>query len=418
MGKKILILASVILCVALFLMELSRLENTKNDLYDISQVKQTFQDEIQELKDGKYENFVATDFDASIDEVEQVYHLQILYPEEYVNQSLLEDYTLVIKGGDLENLGTSNYRNQKLQNGLTEVNGVIDKFFQAEVEKSFLRVDYWTEEDCIQIAYEEFLSEVADGLTTNRNVFYLFGNNIKDGGRMIQIGSNINGAWFSRGELGDIMPSLNKCKESYLYLAGKRQVEDAVLHLIDGDIQLSVLEQRVLEYMNTEEFPLQKIDGISYEIGQVFVIENEKHTDYDGVSFIVRREYKGVPFECGLWSAYYDYDTSEISYARSDVPDTLRGFYGLKGSVLEVQSVRTMLSVGEALQKLSEYFGTSNGSYEIRGIELVYKNVDVPEEDQSKISDILEPKWKFIVCPGGSGNELRYYVDVETGEIG
>lgn len=418
MGKKILILVSVTLCVILFLMEFSKLENARTGLYDITQVKRSFQDEIRELKDGKYENFVATDFEVSIDEIEQVYHLQILHPKEHVNQSFLEDFTFVIEENSLENLGTSNYRNLKLQNSLTEVNQVIDSFFQTGVEKNFLRADYWTEEECITTEYDDFLGRVADGLTTNGNIFSLFGNKTQAGGYMIQISSDISGAWFSRGELGDIMPSMNKCKESYLYLVGQRQVEDAVLHLLDGDIQLSVMEQKVLEYMNTNEFPLPKTNGISYEIGQVLVVENKKCTEYDGVSFIVRREYKGVPFECGPWSAWYEYDSSEISYARSDVPDTLRDFCGLNGTVEEVQSVRNMLSVGEALQKLSEYFGTSNGIYEIRGIEMVYKNVKVPEASKSKISDILEPKWKFIVCPGGSGKEIIYYVDVETGEIG
>lgn len=418
MGKKILIFTSVILCIALFLMELVRLESAKNVLYDITQVKQTFQDEIKELKDGKYENFVATDFEVSIDEVENVYHIQILHPEGYVYQTFLEDFTFEIKQGALENLGGSNYRNQKLRDSITEVNQVIDTFFQTEVDKSALRVDYWTEKEYTEVEYEEFLGLVEEGLTTNGNVFYMFGNRTQVGGYMIQLGSTINGAWFSRGELGDIMPSMNKCKESYLYLAGQRQAEDTVLHLLDGDIQLSVMEQMVLEYMNTEVFPLPKIDGISYEIGQVLVIENKKYTEYDGVSFIVRREYKGVPFECGPWSAWYDYDSSEISYARSVVPDTLRDFDGLNGTVVEVQSVCNMLSVGDALQRLSEYFGASNGIYEIRGVELVYKNIDIPEEDQSKISDILEPKWKFVVCPGGSGKEIIYYIDVETGEIG
>lgn len=418
MGKKILIFTSVILCIALFLMELVRLESAKNVLYDITQVKQTFQDEIKELKDGKYENFVATDFEVSIDEVENVYHLQILHPEGYVYQTFLEDFTFEIEQGSLVNLGSSNYRNQKLRDSLTKVNQVIDTFFQTEVEKSFLQVDYWTEEECIETEYEDFIERVEDGLTTNGNIYSLYGKDTKEGNYMIQVSSAINGAWFSRGELGNIMPSWNPSEESYLYLSGERQVEDEVLHLIDGEIQLSEMEQRVLEYMNTEEFPLPKTEGISYAIGEVLVVENQKNTEYDGVSFIVRREYKGVPFECGLWSAWYDYDTSEIAYARSDVPDTLRGFYGLNGTVEEIQSVQNMLSVGDALQRLSEYFGTSNGIYEIRGVELVYKNIDVPEEEQSKISDILEPKWKFIVCPGGSGNELRYYVDVETGEVG
>ena len=174
----------------------------------------------------------------------------------------------------------------------------------------------------------------------------------------------------------------------------------------------------VMDYLGSDDFPLPITKGIHYEIGAVLVVENEKYEGYDGVCFIIRRVYKGVPFACGTLRTLYESDTSEISYARSNIPDTIRDFHGLNGEVVEMQVVKNVISVGEALKILSERLGNKNGIYEVRGIELVYKNVPISSEEMTKISDILEPKWQFLVCPGGTGTEMIYFIDAITGEMG
>lgn len=426
MGKKILILVAVCLCVILFVMELSWLEKSMYQEGNLSHVKSVFHQEIQELKDGKYENLTASDFEASIDEVENLYRFQILHPEGYADVSFLEDCTFVIENAlsqgenTLGHLWNPDYRMQMMQRKLDEMNEIIDRFFQTEVDKTYLEAHYWADEEYQRVKYNLFQDQISKGLTTKNNLFVLSGNETKEDGFMIQMSSIINDVWFSRGELGDIMPSFNWRAKRYLYLSGERQGEDVVLHLLDGDILLSEMEKRVLEYLNTDAFPLPGTEGIYYEIGEALVLENGKYEGYDGVCFIVRRAYGGVPFICGPWELvhlYDGYDTSEISYARSDTPDTMRDFGGLNGTVEVQEKIPNILSVGEALECLSDYFGYENGTYEVRGVELVYKSSPVPEEDVLKISDILEPKWRIIVYPGGINGEISYYVDVETGEI-
>lgn len=420
--KKVFILSAVCLCVIMFAVELSLIESDTAGGKSLAQVKSTFEEDIQELKNGKYENLIATDFVASIEEVEKVYDLQILFPESYKELTFLENYTLVLEDGlsleeqnTLEVLWNQSYKDREMQENLEVINQVIDTFFQTEVDKSYLEVDYWIEEENIEIEYNEFKSSLAQGLTCTGNLFSVFGNDTSNGGYMIQINSSLNGTWFSRGELGDIMPSLNDCRAVYPYLSGKRQVEDAVLHLLDGDILLSEMEEKVMEYLNTDAFPLPQTEGIHYEIGEARVLENGEN---DGVCFMVRRVYEGVPFEYGLFGNSYECDKSEISYARGEVPDTMRAFFGIDGEVIEIQAIKHMISAGEALEILSNYLGNNNGLYEIRGVELVYINCNVSSEEAMKISDILEPKWKFIVCSDGSGKEITYFIDVVTGEIG
>ena len=426
MGKKILILVAVCLCVILFVMELSWLEKSIHQDGNLSHVKSMFHQEIQELKDGKYENLTASDFESSIDAVEKLYRFQILHPEGYAEVSFLEDCTFVIenalsqKENPLAHLWNPDYRIEMMQRKLDEMNEIIKQFFQGEVDRTYLEGHYISDGEYHRVEYGRFLRMLSDGLITESNLFSLFVNETKNDGVMIQMSSIINDAWFSRGELGDIMPSLIWGAKRYLYLSGERQGEDVVLHLLDGDILLSEMEKRVLEYLNTDAFPLPRTQGIYYEIGEALVLENGKYEGYDGVCFIVRRAYGGVPFICGPWELvhlYDGYDTSEISYARSDTPDTMRDFGGLNGTVEVQEKIPNILSVGEALECLSDYFGYENGTYEVRGVELVYKSSPVPEEDVLKISDILEPKWRIIVYPGGTSGEISYYVDVVTGEI-
>lgn len=426
MGKRILIFVAVCLCVILFVMELSWLEKSMHQEGNLSHVKSVFHQEIQELKDGKYENLTASDFEASIDEVENLYRFQIFHPEGYADVSFLEDCTFVIenalsqKENPLAHLWNPDYRIEMMQRKLDEMNEIIKQFFQGEVDRTYLEGHYISDGEYHRVEYGRFLRMLSDGLITESNLFSLFVNETKNDGVMIQMSSIINDAWFSRGELGDIMPSLIWGAKRYLYLSGECQGEDVVLHLLDGDILLSEMEKRVLEYLNTDAFPLPRTQGIYYEIGEALVLENGKYEGYDGVCFIVRRAYGGVPFTCGPWDLVYlydGYDTSEISYARSDIPDTMRDFDGLNGTVEVQEKIPNILSVGEALECLSDYFGYKNGTYEVRGVELVYKSCPVPKEDVLKISDILEPKWRIIVYPGGTSGEISYYVDVVTGEI-
>ena len=418
--KKVFILGSVLLCVMGFLVELFFVEREMEEQKNIAKVKSTFQDDIQALKDGKYDNLTASDFQVSIEGIENVYRLQILSIEDDVG--VLENFDFVIEDDRsaknvLEYLWKMNEKNDSTKEMIEDMNLTIDKFFQTKVDKTDLLAHYCIDEAYRKMEYNEFENSLEE-VMSDFDYFSLFGNDIAEGGYMIQIGSTLNDAWFSRGELGDIMPSLNDCRSVYHYLSGKRQGEDVLVNLLDGKIWLSELEKNVMEYLNTDAFPLVQIKGIHYEIGAALVIENEKYEEYDGVCFVVHRVYKGIPFAYRRWGRGYECDMSEISYARSNVPDTMRAFYGIDGEVVELQELLDILSLGEALEILSRCLGDKNGVYEIRGVELVYKSCSVPADNSAKLVDILEPKWRFVVCTKGSKKEMEYFVDVVTGEIG
>ncbi len=323
-------------------------------------VKSTFQSDIKKLKDGEYKNLRYISFEASIDEVTEVNNIEILSDNSYKDKSFSEN--------------------------AEKMNQVIDKFFMEEFDKSYI---------------------VADSS-------FLFGNKTADGGYMVQISESLNHAWFSRYGLGDIGP-FDDFEKVYPYISGIRQVEDVEINLQDGSIMLSEMEEQVLEYINCDAFPLPVSENIDFAIGEVRIIENGQ---YDGVSFKVRRIYKGIPFEYGsvVYDDCVDKDYGEIDYTDSAYPDTMLTFGRVNGEVVETESITEMITLGTALELLSEGIGDS-AVYDVYGVELVYRNDMIPDERKEEVDDILVPKWKIITAKKDGEEYKIYYVDIVTGKI-
>lgn len=365
----------------------------QNGTVNLSQAKESFVSDIQELKDGKYANLVATDFTASIEDAEALYSFQILENQNY-------ETTLENVGGMLE---------------------ALEKFFGDSLDKSSLYHDgYPLDEngepsrESVEISYDELMTMLKEG---DSHSYYLSGGFGLGGEYYVAISPNFNNTWFSKRTFGTSLPGDNIYNEC-LYVTGIRQ-EDATIHLMDGDIQLAELEKKVLEYVNGEDFPLPLHEEIRYDIGTVYIMTYE---DGECINFALRRVYQGVPFEYGSAAASGDYideaghDYTTLSYAVSTSPDTLMGFIELQGIIDEKEEITSMITAGDALSLLSEQIG-ENSIYEVRGVELVYRNIEIPRSKWGEINDILEPKWKIITINQNDDKYTLFYVDVVTGEI-
>ncbi len=366
---------------------------TQYEKESFESVKSAFQSDIQELKNGKYENLRCNDFQSSIEEVEGVYNIEIQSDNSYKKRTFLENFKIM--------------------------NQVIDKFFLEDFDKSYLKVDFnISDEETIYVDYNDIETECVDEKYNKERSEFIFGNNTAQGGYMVQISESLNNVWFSRFGLGDIGP-FNECKKMYIYLSGVRQDEDVELKLADRSIMLSEMENNVLNYLNSEEFPLPVSEDIDLAIGDVRVIDNGTH---DGVSFNVRRVYKGVHFEYGSNSSngtmidVMDNDGGEIDYAVSTHPDTILTFGRLNGNVVETGYISEMLSLGTALDILSDKLDEES-IYEVQGVELIYRNAQVSKEREEEVDDILVPKWKIIVASENVNQCIIYYVDVVTGDV-
>lgn len=395
--KKIAIIIGIFLvAVCLLLIVLKKEDDEKNKAVSLQDVKETFESDINELKNGKYKNLVSIDFESSIEAVDGIYNIEIQIDNSAEEGSLLDSF---------------NVRKE-----------VIDKFFQEDFDKSFLVTKvYLTEETIEEISYTETEMKLIEGKYDNAvGIGSVIGNATDEGGYMVQVSYNRLHTWLSKYGFNTIHPSsLDEYKEIYPYLMGDRVDEDTVLQLKDGKIYLSELEEIVLDYMNSDKFPLVKADGISFAIGEARVIQVK---DYEGVCFLARRVYKGIPFEYGanIYTEEYNdklgHDGGEISYIESTSPDTMLGFFRTDGTVIEEKEISQMMTAGDALSLLSDSIG-ENSVYEVHGVELVYRNCEISEDKVDTIGDILEPKWKIITINQNDDKYTLFYVDVVTGEI-
>lgn len=412
--KKVLILASVLLCVIMFTVELSLIEMNTDKFRNIDQIKREVQDEIKAVRLGKYSNLTATDFELDLNEVEQIYNIQILKAGSGQYSSLLEPVLPTVDNESYEELVLKSYKDRDLGENFKVMNEVIDKFFQGKWDTSYLVVDFFVDGGHHEVSYDEFVEYELDKTYENGEGVWIFGNAISKDGYMIQTQDSLLNTWFSKGGFGDILPSMMKAKAVYSYLSGVRVGEDVLLHLKDGDIWLSEMEERVLQYLNTDAFPLPRTDGISYIIAEVRVIEIGA---YEGICFRVRRIYGGIPFEYGEGVPdLKNRDSGEISYVESESPDTMLSFGHVGGSVEQLYEIKRILSMEAVLESLSDYLNKAM-MYEIQGIELIYRDTRISETASKDVQEVLEPKWKFIVQTKGTKYRNDYYVDVVTGEV-
>ena len=396
--KKTLVMVCACVCLVLivaamvFIFQNKEEQNHQEGITKVTleQVKEAYQSDIEKLKSGKYSNLVYHEFEGSLAAVEGVYNIEIQRDRSYENRTFLENCAIMKE--------------------------VIDKFFMEDFDKSYIVADFNIEgEETIYVSYDDIEKICVDEKYNNRNT-YLFGNNTSEGGYMVQIGEGLFNTWFSKYGLGDIHPS--EYVKVYSYISGICQNDDVVLKLKDGDIPLADMETRVLSYIE-KDFPLPYSDAISYGIGDVRILQNG---EYEGVAFKLRRIYKGIPFEYGSAGSSGEYvdklghDFGELTYAESTAPDTLTGFGHVNGTVVETQTISELFTAGDALNLLSQKIG-ENSTYDVYGMELVYREGEIPEERKLELDDILAPKWKIITINQNDDKYTLFYVDVVTGEI-
>lgn len=357
----------------------------------VEEVKESFEKDIKALKEGRYKNLVYHEFESSVSNVIDVYRLEILRSVEFEKRTFLENFKIM--------------------------NNVIDKFFMEDFDKSYIVADFYiSDKETIDVCYNDIEKECVDEKYNLPRAEFLFGNNTKNGGYMVQIQESLNNVWFSKFGFGDILPA--KYKKTYLYVAGIRQGKDVELNLKDEKIMLSEMEQRVTEYLENG-FPLPISENMKLGIGEARLLENGS---YDGICFKIRRVYKGIPFEhgaCVMSGMYVDSrgnDSGELSYAYSTYPDTMVSFGQIDGIVIETEEIKEMISLGTALKLLSERLG-KNSIYDIYGAELIYREDKISEERKNELTDILFPAWKIITINQNDTHYTLFYVDVVTGEI-
>lgn len=396
--KKVLItICSVMVVIIAVVVIIALNNNGEKDLpqKSLKGVKADFEDNIQYLKDGNFDNLIYNDFEASIDDVEGVYNIEIKTDNSYKDRTFLENFELM--------------------------NKAVDRFFLEDFDKSYINAEFIRQNENEEWEHEYVnyydIEKVCVGEKYNApRGDYMYGGAIKNGEYFVQTSESRQNTWFSRGEFGTVHSDLYT--KTYPYVTCIRQADDVKLNLKDGEIMLSEMEKKVLNFVNGD-FSLSVSDNITMGIGEVRILENG---DCDGVAFKIRRIYKGIPFEYGsidlngIYMSNVDCDAGEIQYASSKYPDTMLAFGRVNGTVVETEEITEILTLKTALTNLSEKIG-DNSVYDVYGVELVYRASKIPEEREEELDDILTPKWKIITINQNDSKYTLFYVDVVTGEI-
>ena len=376
----------VIIMIALF-QDNNKVGQEELSKGSLEQVKDAYALDIEKLKNGEYENLIYCGFTSSIDGVEEVYNIEIHKELSYNNRTFLENFVYM--------------------------KAAIEKFFPEELDKSLILADFTETNE--KVPYYE-IEKVCGAEIYNPGTSFLFVNNTRQGGYMVQIAENLMHAWFSKGAFGDNYAS--DYIKVYPYVSGIRQNE-VIIKFKDGDVSLEEMERRVLEYMKND-FPLPYSEDIVYGIGDVRILPLG---EYEGVTFKLRRTYKGIPFEYGSTSASGEYidkvghDAAELIYADSQLPDTLMGFGAVNSTVVETKEISELITAGKALQLLSEKIG-DNSVYDVHGVELVYRAQEMDNKEQSlELEGVYVPKWKILTVNQNDSKYTLFYVDAVTGEI-
>lgn len=388
----IILVALLLGAVAIVFFNNGGKKKKKNE--SLEQVKVHFSDDLEAARSGKYSNLIIHDFNYSMSDIEALYYLEIQSESSYKEKTFLENFNNMDK--------------------------VIDSFFKEEIDKSYLEADFSFGENTVYISYDDILKVCTEEkYNTSDAMVFLFGNKVSEGKNMIQTSESLTNTWLSRGQLGAIGPFHKNAKKSFLYVAGERQCEDEEISFGEEKVKLSELEKEVLEFCNMS-FPLPVSEGITYNIGQALEVNGANGKN--GITFQMRRVYKGVPFEFGcassegMYNDPMDSDTGEVTFASPDCVDTMVAFGRTNGLINETKEISEMVSLESALDMLSEQIG-ANSVYDIYGIELAYRSTTPLKDMASELDGILSPVWKVIAKNQNDDKYTLFYIKVDTGEI-
>lgn len=396
---KMLIVSAVallVIAVSVVLIIISNKPKEEATFYTIDDVKDKISSDISKIQKGKYKNLICDDFSASLEDIEGVYNIEIQKNKDYLKKSLVENLKIM--------------------------DTTINRFFNEEFDKSFIEAEIFFDDEeggSEYIGYNNLENALSDSKYKDYHSRYnepmwLFGNNTSEGGYMVQIDEALSNVWFSKYGLNNIAP--NDYKKEYLYLMGKRQSEDFDIALTDKSVKISELENKCIEYLN-KDFILPVPENISYEIGDAYMLKNG---DKDAVCFLIRRVYKGIPFECGSngasgeYNDKVDHDHGLIYYADSNSPDTLLGFGKTDIKVNEIEKIDKILDLNNAMKILSDRIGT-NSTYNVKGAELIYREEPVENNNYDCVK--LTPKWKIVTLNQNDDKYTLFYVDAVTCEV-
>ena len=237
--KKTYILLALILStgivIGMILILMQSKENNELDiLYDLETVKKNCERDIAKAANGKYNNLKLSNVVVDIDDIDELYQIDVEGNDDYRNKSMVENFELV--------------------------KATINKFFGDDFDLSVVDVTFFdiNEQPLEPMSFEKVDEKILNKKEVGSKYFLAFGDARKNDGKgFLQIDSNLVSVWFSRGNIQATFPMYAyDIKQVYNLTINKSKNSD-VIHLSDGDITIKAAVDFVENYLNND-LPYEK----------------------------------------------------------------------------------------------------------------------------------------------------------------
>ena len=242
-------------------------------------------------------------------------------------------------------------------------------------------------------------------------LFYL--NDEKE--QCAQINSLMSSLWIDRGMKGTVPSGEDELDQIYYAGATDGSLQD-IYESASGEISVEEAIEQVENYFN-HEFPIPLSGEIEYRVARVYILKMPDGTYAFNCS--MRRSYGGVFFENAnsgvlLQEGDEAYDLTVAVLDRENHVLFFNGF-ACNNNIEETGEILEVIPLKRATEYISQKIG-DNTVYTVKEIELSYMGKKAKTED-GRYCEIWTPKWIFFTTNETSGKDVRFYVDVVTGEV-
>ena len=384
----------IVIGMTLILMQ-SKESNKLDRVYDLETVKKNCERDIAKAANGKYNNLKLSNVVVDIDDIDELYQIDVEENDDYRNKSMVENFELV--------------------------KAAINKFYGDDFDLSVVDVTFFdiNEQPLEPMSFDKVDENIINKKEDGSKYFLVFGDARKNDGKgFLQIDSNLVSVWFSRGNIQATFPMYAyDIKQVYNLTINKSEITD-VVHLSDGEITIKDAVDFVEDYLNND-LPYEKNKEFIYEVAEVRVLDVDGQ---DALGFCVRKQYKNIPFDyvdavtSGEFNSTYWDDRGQLCMIKTGEIDNICGLGGDRYNVIKsTDKIEKIISVDGALQAVSKEIG-DNSVYDVYGIELIYQfTEDSKDNTLAKYSGRI--KWKITSRNQNDDKETLFYVDVESGAV-
>lgn len=360
---------------------------TKNqETISLDEVRLGINSAVKDIKDGKYSNLSIGDINVKITESNSLKQLQLSTEYNYFidSEKYIEEVPNIIKFL----LQDDNINNDYIfdPNSDDKYNDLVEKCKNKDFENPMIN-------------YDDGEKYVSFGPTMN--YIWMVKDNLKK-----KYGQNSE-------EFSTLVSSKFDIVKTYL-VNENIDLKKEIYKLVDGEYSVQDAIEFVENYYNNE-FKYNNNKDFTIDVYKVKVLSLDESTY--AYQFLVRREYKGIPFDTLENGASPNdfgnrvFDVGECLVAYKDSIESIVGVYPNDLINKEDNKVDKIISLSDAISNISEEL-TNETVFDIESIELLYV-----ESTLKETLDKAVPTWKVTAFNKTDNSTIYAYCDVITGEV-